>query len=211
MAATHADLHLSIVLEQALQFRYGLRRNNDLGFVTAGKFQFDIEHGEPAPVRGDEGEFIFLEAEENAVEHIACLIRRDGVGGFAQTIVQILLPHCHHFCVFKLWQRREFFFRQAEDFEKALSAANRSGVLPINFDGDFAGGQFPNDGEQAARWQGGCAHLVDIGFKTSADSDIEVGGGEVHRSLLGLQQNVGKNWQRGPGADDILHLLQSFE
>ena len=43
------------------------------------------------------------------------------------------------------------------------------------------------------------------------DPDIEVGGGEVHCSFLGLQQNVRKNWQRSPGADDILHLLQSFE
>src|SRR5207244_13554640 len=62
---------------------------NDVGFVTAGKFQFDIEHGEPAPVRGYESEFVFLEAEENAVEHIARLVRRDGISGFAQTIVQI--------------------------------------------------------------------------------------------------------------------------
>jgi nudix-type nucleoside diphosphatase (YffH/AdpP family) len=97
------------------------------------------------------------------------------------------------------------------DFEKALSAANRSGVLAVNFDGNFARGQFPNDGEQASRRQSGRAGLVHIRFKTSAHPDIQVGSGEMHRSLFGLQQNVGKNWQRGPGADDVLNLLQTFE
>ena len=211
MAAAYADLHLSIVLEQALQLRYRLGGNDNVGFVTAGKFQFDIEHGEPAPIRRHQREFVFLEAEENAVEHISRLVRRDCVSGFAQAIVQIFLPHRHHFCVFKLWQRRKFLLRQTEDLEKALSAANRSGVFAIDLDGNFAGGQFPNDGEQTSRRQGGRAGLVHIGLKTSAHPDIQIGGGEMYRSLFCLQQNVGKYWQRGPGADDILHLLQSFE
>jgi hypothetical protein len=33
----------------------------------------------------------------------------------------------------------------------------------------------------------------------------------MHFALVGLQQNVGKNRQRGAGADDVLHLLQGFE
>jgi hypothetical protein len=29
--------------------------------------------------------------------------------------------------------------------------------------------------------------------------------------LVSLQQHIGQNWERGPGANDILDLLQTFE
>src|SRR5438477_386239 len=71
--------------------------------------------------------------------------------------------------------------------------------------------QFENDSEEASRRQRGRARLVYVRFETSTHTDIEIGGGEIDRSLFCLQQNVGKNRERGPSADDVLNLLQSFQ
>src|SRR5207248_4939717 len=101
--------------------------------------------------------------------------------------------------------------RQSEDFEETLAAPNRSRVFAVDLDCYFDRRQLANDGEEAARRQRGRARLVHVRFKTSTHPDIEIGGGEIDRSLFCLQQDVGKNRQRGSSADDVLNLLQSFE
>ena len=94
-----------------MQFRDRFCRNDDVGFVAARKFQFDVDHGKAASVRGYEHEFVLFEAEENPVEHVTRLVSRDGISGLAQTVAQILLPHRHDLVVLKLRQRWKFFFR----------------------------------------------------------------------------------------------------
>ena len=83
LAAGHAHFHIPIVGQKALQFRDRLGRNNDVRFVTARKFQLDVEHGQPPSIGGHEGEFVFFETEQDAVQDVARFIGRDGVGGFA--------------------------------------------------------------------------------------------------------------------------------
>ena len=145
LSPADAHLHVAFVGQQTLQFSHRFGRNNDLGFVAARKFQFDIHHGEPATVRRHQRQFVFFETEEHAVEDVARFIRRDGVGGFAQPIAQILLSDSDDFRVFKFRQRRKLLFGQAENLEETLAAADRGGILAIDVDLNFAGGQFADD------------------------------------------------------------------
>ena len=108
-------------------------------------------------------------------------------------------------------KRRKFFLGQAENFEKALSAANRGGVLAIDVELNFARGQLANDGEEAARRERGGAFFFDLRFEAAAHADIEIGRRQANFTPVGLQEDVGKNRQRGARADDVLNLLQTFE
>ena len=130
LAAAHAHFHLAIVGEQALQLRDRFRRDNDVGFVAARKFQFDINHGEPAAICRHQGELVVLETEENAVEHVTGLVGRDGIGSLAQTVSQILLTNRDDFRVLKLRQRRELFLRQAKNLEKLWPLRMEAAFFP---------------------------------------------------------------------------------
>src|ERR1700730_3048166 len=179
--------------------------------MATRKFQLDIDHREAAAVGRDEREFVILETKQNTVEDVARFVSRNGIGSFAQTIAQILLTNGHHFRTFEFRQRREFLLWQAEDFEKALSAANRSSILTIDIDLDFAHWQFANNVEEATRRQCGRAFFLDLRLKDSPDADVEVGSGEMNFVLVSLQKHVRQNWQGGASADDVLDLLQTFE
>src|SRR5437868_4351193 len=134
LTGAHADLHVAIIGKQACQFRDCLCRNNDVRFVTARKFQFEVDHGKAAPVRCHERKFILFIAEENTIEYVTRLVSRNGISGLAQTVAQILLPHRHDLGVLKLRQRWKFFFWQSEDLEETLAAPNRSRVFAIDLD-----------------------------------------------------------------------------
>ena len=198
-------------VEQALQFRHRFGRHDDVGFVAAREFELDIDHRQAASIGRDQREFVFLEAEEDAVEHVARLVGRDRVGSFAQAVAQILLPNRDNFRVLKFRQRRKFLLRQAEDLEKALAAADGGGVFPIDIELDFARRQFANDVEEPPRRQRGRAFFFHLRFETPAHTDVEIGRGEANLVAVRLQQNVGKNRQRRARADDVLNLLQTFE
>ena len=113
--------------------------------------------------------------------------------------------------VLKFRQRRKFFLGQSENFEKALPASDRRGVLSIDIDLNFAGGQLTNDVEKATRRQRGRALLFHLRFETAAHTDIEIGRGEMNFVAVRLQQNVGKNRKSRARADYVLDLLQAFE
>ena len=115
------------------------------------------------------------------------------------------------FALSNFGKRRKLFLRQAEDLEKALSAADGRRVLPIDLDLDFARGQLANDREKTPRRQRGRAFLFDVRLETSAHADVQIGRGQMDFVAFGLQQDVGKNRQRRARADDVLHLLQTFE
>ncbi len=211
LAAAEADLHIAFIGQQALQFRDRFRRHDDVGFVAARKFELDIDHGEAPSIGRDERELVVLQAEENAVQDVARFIGGDGVGGFAQTIAQILLPNGDDLGAFEFRERRKFFLGQTEDLEETLAAANGGRVLAIDLELNFARRQFANDGEEPTRRQGGGAFLVHFRFETAAHAHIQIGGGEMDFVAFRLQKHVRQNRQRGAGADDVLHLLQSFE
>jgi hypothetical protein len=82
--------------------------------MAARGFQFDVKHGNRRPT-WRQGKFVVLETEKNAVEHVAGFVGRDGIGSFAQAIVQILLADRDDFSVFTL---AETLPGQAENFEK---------------------------------------------------------------------------------------------
>src|SRR5207247_2624493 len=111
----------------------------------------------------------------------------------------------------ELRQWRKLLFRQSEDFEKALSTADGSGVLSIDIKLDFTRGQLANDVEESPGRQGRGSFFFDLRLKTPAHADIEIGGREMNHFTIGLQKDVGKNRQRRARTDDVLHLLQTFE
>src|SRR5213596_4011231 len=98
--------------------------------MAAREFQFDVEHSKPAPVCGHKGEFVVLETEKDAIEHVTGLVRRNGIGSFAQAIAQVFLTDRHNLRVLKLRQGRKLFLRQAKNFEEALPASDGLAFFP---------------------------------------------------------------------------------
>src|SRR4029079_17336621 len=81
LPAPDTDPDVAFISEQALQFRDRLGWDDDVGLVAARKFQADVEYRTPAPVGRDERELVILKTEEHAIEDIAGLVGRNGVGG----------------------------------------------------------------------------------------------------------------------------------
>src|SRR5206468_5949392 len=156
-------------------------------------------------------QLIVLETEQNAVEHVAGLIGRYGIGSLAQAIAQIFLANRDHFCLLEFRQRRKFVFRQPENLEEALAAADRSGIFSIHIDLNFTRRQFANDIEKASRRESSRSRFVYVRFATAAHADIKIGSGKMDFVFIGLQQNIGKDWECRAGADDVLDLLQTLE
>ena len=180
MPAAHAHFDVAVVSKQALQLRDGFRRDDDVAFVAAREFQFEVEHGEPPAIRSHKREFVIFETEKDTVEHVAGLVCRHRIRSLAQAASKILLPDRDHFCVFKFWQRRKLFLGQSENFEKALSAPDGRGVLSIDFDPNFAGRQLTNDVEKTTRWERRRTLLFYLRFETAPHTYIEIGRGEMN-------------------------------
>src|SRR5262249_6947389 len=211
LPAAHADFDLAIVCEQALQFYHRFCRNNKVRFMAARELQLDLDHGTPPPIGCDQRQLGLLETEKDPVENVASLICRYGIGSLTQSVAQILLPNRDNLRVFEFWQRRKFFFGQPENFEKALSAPNGSGVLSIDIYLNFARRQFTNDVEQTTCRQCGPSLFLYVCFTTAAYADIEIGCCEMNFVAVRLQKNIGKNRKSSAGADHVLDLLQAFK
>ena len=175
--------------------------------MAAREFQLDFRHGQPAPVRCNQRQLIVPETKQNTVEHVASLVGRYGIGSFAHTIAQIFLPNRDNFRLLEFWQRRKFVFGQPENFEEALTAAYRSGIFSIHIDLNFTRRQFANDIEKASRRESSRSRFVYVRFATAAHADIKIGCGKMDFVFIGLQQNIGKDWECCAGADDVLDLL----
>src|SRR5438132_9832407 len=147
--------------------------------MAAREFQFDVEHSKPAPVRGQKAEFVILETEKDAIEHVTGLVRRNGIGSFAQAIAQVFLTDRHNLRVLKLRQGRKLFLRQAKNFEEALPAPDGRGVLSIDIDLNSAGRQLTNNIEKATRRGLGRARLFHVSFEPATPTNIEIVGGEI--------------------------------
>ena len=194
-----------------MKFGDGLGRNNDVRLLAARNFQFDIGHCQPPSIRRHECELVLLQTKQETVEHVARFIGRDRVGSSAQTVAQIFLPDCDHLGIFEFRKGREFFFRQSEDLEITLAAANGSGVFSIDIDLDFTRRKLAHDVEEPARRKRGRPFLFHFRFKTSTNANVQVCRRQLNFAIACLQQDVGKNRQRGARANDILDLLQTFE
>ena len=63
LVVADAHLHVAIVGQQALQFGDRFGRHDDVGFLAAREFHFDIDHGQAAAVGRDHRELVLLETE----------------------------------------------------------------------------------------------------------------------------------------------------
>src|ERR1700704_1635603 len=117
--------------------------------MAAREFQLDFDHGEPTPIRRHQRQLVILKTEKNAVEDVASFVCRYRVRSLAQSVAQIFLPNRDNFCILEFGQRRKFFLGQPEDFEKALTAPDGSGIFSINIYLNFARRQFTDDVEEA--------------------------------------------------------------
>src|SRR5437764_15143791 len=95
--------------------------------------------------------------------------------------------------------------------EEALDTPDGGSILSIDIDLNFARREFANDVEKTARRQCSSSGVIYARLATAAYTDIKVGCGKMDFVFIGLQQDVGKNWKRCAGADDVLDLLQTFE
>jgi hypothetical protein len=57
--------------------------NNNVGFVAARELQLNVDHRKPPAICGHERKLVVLETEENAVQHVAGLVCRYGVGSLS--------------------------------------------------------------------------------------------------------------------------------
>src|SRR5207253_10946270 len=120
-----------------------------------------------------------FETEQNAVEHVAGLVGRYGIGSLAQAVAQIFLPNGDHFRSLEFRQRRKFILRQAKNFEETLAAADRSGIFAIYIHLNFARRQFANDVEKTPCRESSRSCFVHLRLATSPHADIKIGRGEM--------------------------------
>src|SRR6266567_2162665 len=179
--------------------------------MAAREFQFDVQHRKPAPIRGYKGEFVVLETEKDAIEHITGLVRRNGIRSFAQAIAQFFLTNRHNLRVLKFRQGRKLFLGQSKNLEKALPASDGCGVLSIDIDLNSAGRQLANNVEKATRRERGRTLLFHFGFETAPNTHIKISRGEMNFVAVCLQQNIGKDWKSRPRAYYVLNLLQTLK
>src|SRR5207237_10716237 len=179
--------------------------------MTAREFQLDFAHSEPTPIRRHQRQLVVFKTEKNPVEDVASFVSRYRVRSLAQSVAQIFLPDGDNFCVLELWQRREFFLGQPEDFEKTLATPDGSGIFSVNVYLNFTRRQFTNDIEEATSRKCSRPFFFYIRFATAADTDVEIGCSEMDFVAVRLKQNVGKDRKSGARADHVLHLLQVFE
>src|SRR5438067_3364377 len=165
--------------------------------MAAREFQFDVEHSKPTPVRGYKGELVVLETEKDAIEHVTGLVRRNGIGRFAQAVAQVFLTNRHNLRVLKFRQGRKLFLRQSKNFEEALPASDGRGVLSIDIDLNCAGRQLTNNIEKATRRERGRALLFHLSFEAAQHTHIEIGCGEMYFVAVCLQQYMGVDWKSG--------------
>ena len=63
----HAHLDIARVAQNAAQFGDALGRDDELDFLAAREFDFEIHEGQTAPIGRHERQFVFLEREQDAV------------------------------------------------------------------------------------------------------------------------------------------------
>src|SRR5438552_6347187 len=102
---------------------------------------------------------------------------------------------------------RNLFVGQPENFQESFSAAYRSGIDSLHIDMNFTRRQFANDIEKASRRESTRSRFVYVRFATAAHADIKIGCCKMDFVFIGLQQNIGKDWECCAGADDVLDLL----
>src|SRR5882672_8976108 len=152
---------------------------------------------------------MLFEADENGGQYVAGLVGGDGERGLFQHAADFFLRQDDLFLFLELGKGRKFVGAEAVDLIKGGSGADAAGVAFVHFDLDFGVGQFTNDAEELFHGDGGRALFLDAGFDSAGDGDIEVGGGEFDAILFGADQDIGKNGQGGPGADDVLNRLEA--
>src|SRR5438093_13302461 len=100
--------------------------------MTAPEFQLDFAHSEPTPIRRHQRQLVVFKTEKHPVEDVASFVSRYRVRSLAQSVAQFFLPDADNFCVLELWQRREFFLGQPEDFEETLATPDGRGMFSVN-------------------------------------------------------------------------------
>ena len=92
-----------------------------LASLAGGDLHGQIDHRQPAAVGGHEGQLALLEGTQDAVEHVARLVGRDGVAGLLEGVLEFALLEREGLGALELRQRRELLLRQPEDLEEALA------------------------------------------------------------------------------------------
>jgi len=122
-----------------------------------------------------------------------------------------LLAEREGLCVLEFWQRGKLLLGEAEDFEKALAAADRGDVFRVDVDLHLGGGKLADDVGKPPRGQRGGAGFLNLRVDAATDADVGIGRGQAELTVGGVEEDVGKDGERGAGADDVLHSLQTCE
>ena len=154
--------------------------------MAAGKFHFNFRHGEPPPIGRHESELIILETEQDAVEHVACLVGGNRVGSSAQSVAQVFLPHRNDFRALELGQGWKFILGQTENLEETLAAPDRRGIFSIHIDLNFARRQFADDVENTPCRKCGGSCLVHVRFASAAHANVQIGGCQIQFTFVSL-------------------------
>src|SRR5215831_4330422 len=107
--------------------------------MAPGKLEFDIDHRKAPPIGRYQSQFVIFQAKKQPIENIPRFVSRNGIGSLAQPISQIFLSNRDDLRILKLRQRRKLFFRETENFEKALPTSNEGSVFTIHLELHFAG------------------------------------------------------------------------
>jgi len=84
-------------------------------------------------------------------------------------------------------------------------------VLVVGFDVDLGTSHFPDDAKKLLYRNRSRAGFLDLCFNAACDGNVEICGGEFKAVVLGVDEDVGKDWQRGARADYILNGLKAVD
>ena len=126
------DFHVALVLQQPVQFGDRLRGHDEFAAAFFGNVHFLVHERQPPPVGSHQRHFVVLEADEDAVEHVAGFVRGHGERCFAHHGLDGFLRERNLLVVLELRQRREFVRSQTVDFVKRRAAADAANVFLVN-------------------------------------------------------------------------------
>ncbi len=111
--------------QQTVQLIDRLGGDDELPVAFDRQIHLFIAHRKAPPIGRHQGHLVFLQAEEDPVQHVPGLVRRHREGGSLEHHLQLLLRQVHRLQLLEDRHGRIVIGRQAVDLEEGGSGADR--------------------------------------------------------------------------------------
>ena len=162
-------------------------------------------------IRGNHRQFSFTEAHQHALERLARIILRGGIGRLAKHFTQCHLRNHILKGILVLGERRKVYNRHTVKLEFSRTSGNEGTVRRADIHLNRPFRRLGDSIDQKLDGECGGSLFKDLAAHVRTDGDIEISRGEKQILLLRLKQNILDDQHRSLGTDNVLNLLQSFK